>query len=78
MEEIDNFMGKMGFTPIRKTSPSRWYDYLNASLGIEVNDLHDENVLVRPNGDLAVMDPVPMLEETSKIRRITDQLGEEN
>ena len=74
MNEIDRFMEKMGFFPIRHTAPSRQYDYLHPSLGIEVNDLHDENVLFQPNGDLSVIDPIPMMEETSKITRITREL----
>lgn len=33
-------------------------DYYNASLGILVEDLHDENVLVSPLGSLLIFDPV--------------------
>lgn len=75
-DEIDDFMGKIGFEPIRLANPAREFDHLKESWGIEVNDLHDENVLVRTNGDLAIMDPVPMMEETSKIRRVLKQLQE--
>lgn len=74
--EIDGFMQKMEFVPIQTTNTSRQFDYISQTAGIEVNDLHDENVLIRDNGDIAVMDPVPMMEETSKIKRILRALKE--
>ena len=58
--------------PARQACPSAQQPAWEA--GIEVNDLHDENVLIRSNGDIAVMDPVPMMEETSKIKRIMEAL----
>jgi hypothetical protein len=70
-DETDELMKHLGFTPIRLIDPARQDDYFNAQAGIEVNDLHDENVLIRPDGSIAVMDPIPMMEETSKINRLT-------
>jgi len=64
-------MKHLGFTPIRLVDPARQDDYFNEQAGIEVNDLHDENVLIRHDGSIAVMDPIPMMEETSKINRLT-------
>jgi hypothetical protein len=68
--EIDDLMQSLGFEPIRRVIPARQYDYINREVGVEVNDLHDENVLVTHGGDLVVIDPVPMMEQESKIRRL--------
>ena len=70
--EIDNLLALDGFSPIRTIDSCRKWDYLNNEMGVEVNDLHDENVLVRTNGEIAVMDPIPMMEETSKLRRLSE------
>jgi hypothetical protein len=70
-QEVDQLMLRLGFDPIRLINPSRQYDYINRSIGVEVNDLHDENVLVNEAGNLAVIDPVPMMEQESKIRRLS-------
>jgi hypothetical protein len=40
------------------------------SVGIEVNDLHDENALVTEPREIVVIDPVPMMEEASKLTRL--------
>jgi len=68
--EIDATMLQLGFEPIRTRDPARQYDYLSKSLGIEVNDLHDENVLVTRTDEVVVIDPVPMMEEASKLARL--------
>ena len=72
-KETDGLMEKLGFSPLSSTDPTRKFDYLHPD-GIEVNDLHDENVLIDRNGKIAVIDPIPMTEETSKIRRIKSDL----
>jgi hypothetical protein len=58
------------FEPIRTRDPARQYDYLSTSVGIEVNDLHDENALVTEPGEVVVIDPVPLMEEASKLARL--------
>lgn len=50
-DEVAAFMAQRGFTHTR-----RGVDFENAQVLIE--DLHDENVLIRPDGSLAVIDPV--------------------
>src|SRR5665213_946388 len=71
--ETDYLMRRLGFWPIRQTDPTRQYDYINRSIGVEVNDLHDENVLVTEGGAAVVIDPVPMMEQESKIRRLLER-----
>jgi hypothetical protein len=71
-EETDGFMHRLGFAPIRLVDAARSDDYIHVQEGVEVNDLHDENVLIREDGSLAVMDPIPMMEETSKLKRLTN------
>jgi hypothetical protein len=68
--EIDQLMHGLGFQSIRYTDPTRQYDFINRSIGVEVNDLHDENVLVAATGEVVVIDPVPMMEQESKMRRL--------
>jgi hypothetical protein len=68
--EADALMKSLGFEPIRMRDPARQYDYLNKSVGVEVNDLHDENALVTEAGEVVVIDPVPMMEEPSKLARL--------
>ena len=63
-------MEQLGFKPIRLRDPARQYDYLSKSAGIEANDLHDENVLVTAAGEIVVIDPVPLMEEASKLTRL--------
>jgi hypothetical protein len=66
-------MQGLGFDPIRQIDPTRQYDYINRSVGVEVNDLHDENVIVTGADDVIVVDPVPMMEQESKIRRLLER-----
>ena len=70
--EIDELMQGLGFEPIRHNVPTRQFDYINRSIGVEVNDLHNENVIVTEAGDLVVIDPVPMMEQESKIQRLAN------
>jgi hypothetical protein len=70
--ETDHLMQGLGFDPIRQIDPTRQYDYINRSVGVEVNDLHDENVIVTGADDVIVVDPVPMMEQESKIRRLLE------
>ncbi|MGO8700167.1 MAG: hypothetical protein ACLQVY_20955 [Limisphaerales bacterium] len=74
--EIDQVMHDLGFDPIRVSDPARQYDYVNRSIGVEVNDLHDENVIVTEAGKLVVIDPVPMMEQESKIQRLAAEAHE--
>jgi len=68
--EVDAAMLLLGFDPIRTRDAARQYDYLSKSLGVEINDLHDENVLITAGGELVVIDPVPIMEEASKLARL--------
>ena len=70
--ETDHLMQRLGFDPIRQIDPTRQFDYINRSVGVEVNDLHDENVIVTGADDVIVIDPVPMMEQESKIRRLLE------
>src|SRR5437868_7703633 len=63
-------MERLGCEALRTRDPARQHDYLSKSLGIEVNDLHDENALVTEAGEVVVIDPVPMMEEASKLARL--------
>ena len=51
-KEVENEMKRRGFYR-RKAD-----DYYNPDLGVMVEDLHDENVLVSPKGSLLIFDPV--------------------
>ncbi len=68
--EVDVMMLGLGFEPVRNRDRARQYDYLSKALGVEVNDLHDENVLLTRAGDIVVIDPVPLMEEASKLARL--------
>lgn len=57
----------LDFEPIRARDPARQFDYINKSLGIEVNDLHDENVLVTEEKAVVIIDPMAIMEEASKL-----------
>jgi hypothetical protein len=70
-QEIDALMHSLGFEPLRLINPARKFDYLNKSIGVEANDLHDENVIIGVGGETVVIDPVPMMEQESKIRRLS-------
>jgi hypothetical protein len=73
--EVENLMRELGFA--RVADKTRPFDFLNPSIGVEVNDLHDENVVVTPEGDLIVIDPVPMMDESSKLNRLAEEFGKE-
>jgi Serine/Threonine/Tyrosine Kinase found in polyvalent proteins len=73
--EIDQLMQRLGFEPIRLNNPARKFDYISRSIGVEVNDLHDENVLISIAGEPVVIDPVPMMEQESKLRRLASALA---
>jgi hypothetical protein len=66
------YMEERGFQPI--TDPARKDDYVRH--GVEVNDLHNENVVMTRAGVIA-FDPVPRLDWKSKLDRVRARLGEE-
>ncbi len=68
--ELDAMMQGLGFEPVRTRDSARQFDYLSGSLGLEVNDLHDQNALVTEVGEIVVIDPVPMMEEATKLARL--------
>ena len=59
---------RLGFEPVNDRT--RADDYINQSLGVEITDLHDENVLIGEGGLLYFIDPIPMMDETSKLERL--------
>lgn len=59
---------RLGFEPVNDRT--RADDYINQSLGVEIADLHDENVLIGEGGLLYFIDPIPMMDETSKLERL--------
>ena len=67
-EEVSRLMAEGGFTPVG--SASRLDDYRHAVLGLEVNDLHDENALIGGSGKIVIFDPVPMLLWEAKLARL--------
>lgn len=67
-EEVGRLMGEAGFAPVG--SASRLDDYQHPVLGIEVNDLHDENALIGESGEIVIFDPVPMLMWSGKLSRL--------
>jgi hypothetical protein len=73
--EVENLMRDLGF--VRLADKTRPFDFLNPSIGVEVNDLHDENVVVAPEGDVIVLDPVPMMDESSKVSRLAEEFSKE-
>ncbi len=73
--EVDEVMLHLGFQGIRMHDPARQFDYLNRSLGVEVNDLHEENVLLTNALEVVIIDPVPIMEEASKLTRIRPGLA---
>ena len=51
-QEVETEMSKRGFS-------KRFADnYYSTDLGVLVEDLHDENVLISPAGSLLIFDPV--------------------
>ncbi len=67
-DEVRQLMGEAGFSPVG--TASRPDDYCHAVLGMEVNDLHDENALIGTSGKVVIFDPVPMLLWDAKLARI--------
>ena len=67
-DEVRRLMGEAGFTAVGSTS--RLDDYQHPVLGIEVNDLHDENALISASGEVVIFDPVPMLMWEGKLVRL--------
>lgn len=55
-EEIEVFLSQTGFKHLR------FNDYYNKEHGIILEDLHDENIFMGPNGNLLFVDPVIYLE----------------
>jgi hypothetical protein len=49
---VSGFMFSLGFTRVRP------WDFLNEELGLQVEDLHDQNVLYGPEGNLFVIDAI--------------------
>ena len=68
--EVDELMLALRFEPIRYRDNARQYDYLSRELGVEVSDLHEENVFVTHESDIVVIDPVSLMEESSKLARL--------
>lgn len=63
-EEVTKYMSKIGFK--HKTG----VDFYNPDTGIIVEDLHDENVLVSPEGHMYIIDPIIWLDEMGKSHRL--------
>lgn len=64
LAEVVKYMSKMGF------KQRRGPDFYNPDTGVLVEDLHDENVLVSPDGHLYIVDPIIFLDETGKSHRL--------
>ena len=64
LEEVVKYMSKLGFK--QKRGP----DFYNPDTGVIVEDLHDENVLVSPEGHLYIVDPIIYLDEQGKSHRL--------
>jgi len=64
--EVKKHMKVLGYTKITGAE----HDYINDEAGIVVEDLHDENVLVAPDGDLYIVDPVVYLTDDGKRHRL--------
>jgi len=66
------FLRAAGFEPV--DNPTRKDDYYSPSLGVEINDMHNENVIQTKAG-VAAFDPVPRLDWAHKFHRIKARLG---
>lgn len=64
LAEVVKYMSRMGFK--QKRGP----DFYNPNTGVLVEDLHDENVLVSPDGHLYIVDPVIFLDDEGKSHRL--------
>ena len=67
-DEVRRLMAEGGFIPVGTASRSD--DYQHPVLGIEVNDLHDENAVIGASGKVVIFDPVPMLMWEAKLARL--------
>lgn len=63
-EEVQEYMKKLGYRYVPTDN------YVNDEAGIRVEDLHDENVLVSPEGDLYIIDPIVYLTDEGKRKRL--------
>jgi len=63
--EVKVHMEAMGFEHIPGSD-----DYYNEKSGIRVEDLHDENVLISPEGYMYIVDPLVYLDEDGKKHRL--------
>lgn len=66
------FLKEAGFEPI--DNPTRKDDYYSSALGVEINDMHNENVVMTKAG-VAAFDPVPRLDWANKFARVRARLG---
>jgi hypothetical protein len=64
--EVEAYMAERGFRRAKGD------DYINGDLGIKVEDLHDENAVMTPAGDVVVFDPVPYLDVATKTARLRE------
>jgi hypothetical protein len=62
---VEPYMRVMGFTRLSND------DYYNATTGIRVEDLHNENVIMRVDGTLVIVDPVIYLDDAGKLGRLS-------
>lgn len=64
-QEVIEYMKKMGFRHVQGV------DFHNPTSGITIKDLHDENVLVSPDGHLHIIDPLIYLDDEGKSHRLS-------
>ena len=64
LAEVVKYMSKLGF------KQRRGPDFYNPNTGVLVEDLHDENVLVSPDGHLYIVDPIIFLDDMGKSHRL--------
>jgi hypothetical protein len=64
-DEVERYMGDRGFIRQGKTN-----DYVDTGTGVRVEDLHDQNVVVTKEGNLAFIDAAPYMDPTSKMARM--------
>jgi len=71
--EIDKRMNAMGFSRLPEAIPGKLNTtFVNTNEGVIVEDLHNENVLRTADGVTMVIDPVPMMDRASKMRRLRE------
>jgi hypothetical protein len=75
--EVDAHMATKGFARMPRTVPDKPnLNFLNPDTGVRVEDLHDENVVVTPEGNTVVIDPVLYMDMASKMRRMREAAEE--